>query len=79
MTLGEYNDFVLRDATCRFAMGRLVEQANRSNLLLGMLAVGCVPPTRWQRIKNRIADYGRRAKDIWTILRGRDIHENCGY
>lgn len=37
------------------------------------------PLTRWQKFKNRLHDYRQRARDIWTILHGKDIHEDCGY
>jgi hypothetical protein len=36
-------------------------------------------PTRWQRFKYKLADYKQRAKDIWTILKGDNIHKNCDY
>lgn len=36
------------------------------------------PPTRKRRIRWWIEDKKQRAKDIWTILSGSDIHENCG-
>lgn len=37
------------------------------------------PPTRKQKIKRWIEDKKQRCKDIWTILSGGDIHENCDY
>lgn len=39
---------------------------------------GWKPPTRYERFKSFWRDKGRRCKDIWTIISGGDIHNNCG-
>jgi trehalose/maltose hydrolase-like predicted phosphorylase len=36
-------------------------------------------PTRKQRLKWWWQDKVQRAKDIWTILSGGDVHKDCGY
>lgn len=40
---------------------------------------GYKPPTRYQRFKAYWKDKAQRCKDIWTIISGGDIHDNCGY
>lgn len=35
--------------------------------------------TRKEKFKYWLGDWRKRFKDCWTILRGGDIHENCGY
>jgi hypothetical protein len=69
----------LQVMTARFAAAKVVEDLSRKNHLLEMLMMGYKPPTKWQRFKYRLADLRQRAKDIWTILSGGDIHSNCGY
>jgi hypothetical protein len=75
-TLDDYKS-MLEDATRRFAIDYL--ELLRSNPLLDMLSKDYIPPTRRQRLRNRLNDLRRRAKDIWTILRGGDVHEDCGH
>jgi hypothetical protein len=70
---------ILSEATRRFAVASALEAQLKSNHLADMLAMGYKPPTRWQRFKYRLADLKQRCKDIWTIVSGGDVHENCGY
>jgi hypothetical protein len=69
----------INDATVRFAAARVAEDVVRQNMLADMLAMGYTPPTQWQRVKHWLADKRQRAADIWLILRGGDIHRNCGW
>lgn len=78
-TLNEYNKQILEPMTRRFAETALYEQLMRKNSLANMLAMGYVPPTKWQRFKYRMQDIGQRFKDIWTIFSGGDIHKDCEY
>lgn len=34
-----------------------------------------MPPTGWQRLKSRIAEYGDRLVDAWDVLRGKAYAE----
>ena len=68
----------LNEASIRFMAGKMADDLMKPNYLADMLFMGYKPPTKWQRFKNRLVDYKQRCKDIWTILSGGDIHENCG-
>ncbi len=70
---------MLAHATNRFAAAAIAESITRENAFADMLYMGYTPPTRWQRFKYHILDYRQRCKDIWTIVSGGDVHEDCGY
>lgn len=87
VTKGSYNSMFtlddyakhLNEATRQFAACKVVEDLMRQEHLADMLAMGYVPPTKWQRLKYRMQNIGQRFKDIWTIVSGGDIHKDCGY
>lgn len=75
-------EITIKEITERFARSYDFEKAARDLMKENyyyVLGGKPKPPTRWQRFKYRLQDLKQRAKDIWTILRGRDIHENCGW
>lgn len=72
-TLGEFSKRV--EGTYGMTAQNVAESLMKPNELLD----GYVPlTTRRERCLARIADWKCRAKDIWTILRGGDVHEDCG-
>ena len=85
LTIADYDKRILQPAMKRFVECRISEYELREEYKLDVLfgskqsGIPYKPPTRWQRFKRRLYDYQQRAKDIWTILRGKDIHEDCGY
>lgn len=78
-TIKDYEDQILKPAIKRFAECVIDEEVMRKEFIGDLAHYGYTPPTKWQKFKYRLQDYRQRAKDIWTILRGKDIHENCGY
>lgn len=76
MNLDEYE--VILNASSRFKACKIAEDLMKTNALQDMLFMGVKPITKWQKFKYKIKDYKQRCKDIWTILKGSDIHENCG-
>lgn len=72
MNLNDYNKQILEPSIQKLAREGLFAE----NYLYDRLVVN--PPTKWQRFKYRMKDYRQRIKDIWAILRGKDIHEDCG-
>lgn len=78
-SLDNYNKEILEPMVKRFAEAQAAEELFKSNCLEDMIFAGYIPATRWQRFKYKIEDYKQRCKDIWTILKGDDIHKNCGY
>ena len=80
VTLEDYDREVLQPAMKRFAECQAYEDIRKENMLkdYGYYTNG-KKITKWQRFKYRLRNYRQRAKDIWTILRGGDIHEDCGY
>lgn len=77
-TLEEYSKQI-SEITRYFAEAAGYNLIMRKNALADMLAMGYMPPTRWQRFKYRIEDIKQRFKDIWIIVSGGDVHKNCGY
>lgn len=76
MNLNEYNERIVK---ARIA-DLVEEQANfimDTNNILEFF--GYKPPTRKERIARWWIDKKQRCKDIWTILRGGNIHEDYGY
>lgn len=69
----------IKEISDRFIQNYDWEKAARELMEENYIFFDCKPPTRWQRFKRRLQDLKQRAKDIWTILRGKDIHENCGW
>jgi hypothetical protein len=57
----------------------------KNKCCLGLSSKYCFPHTPgWWIVKEfkiwwRRCDYRQRAKDIWTILRGGDVHKDCWY
>ena len=78
ITLDDYSKLI-SDATVRFAAARVAEDLHRGDALADMLYMGYTPPTRLDRVRYWFKDKAQRARDIWIILSGGDIHENCGY
>lgn len=78
-TIEDYTKQILEPMTQRFAECIVHEELMRKNHLADMLAMGYVPPTKWQRFKYRMQDIKQRFKDIRTIVSGGDIHKDCGY
>lgn len=79
MTLDDYNKQILNEATIQYIVCKIDEDLARANILTGYMFVDGKPPTKYERFKYRIEDYRQRVKDIWTILKGDDIHKNCGW
>lgn len=77
-TLKEYDEQILSEATKRFAACAADKVIADNEFMKDAAFYGLKPLTRWQKFKRRIADYKQRYKDIWTILCGRDVHEDCG-
>ena len=74
--LKEWN--ALNEASIRFMASKYAEDIMKPNYLADMLFMGYKPPTKWQKFKYKLSDLKQRAKDIWTILKGGDVHEDCG-
>lgn len=70
---------MLATATNRFAASKLADDLLKKDVFADMLFMGYKPPNRWQKFKCRLKDYKQRCKDIWTIVSGGDVHEDCGY
>ena len=69
---------VMLDATVRFAACKEAEKIMRDDVLKAFQFYGPLPePTRWEKFKYRMQDYSQRFKDMWTILKGDDIHKDC--
>lgn len=50
------------------------------DVLYGSIKLNDFPPlTRWQRFKINWCSYWSQYKYIWWIVKGQDIHEDCGY
>ena len=79
LTIADYDKRILQPAMERFAACQAHKLIADEVFKNDGLFYGLKPPTKWQKFKYRLQDYRQRAKDIWTILRGKDIHENCGY
>lgn len=77
LTTEEYG--ILLEAKLRYDACKIAEDLMRADRLADMLYMGYTPPTRWQRFKYRLQDLQQRCKDIWTIVSGGDIHDNCVY
>jgi hypothetical protein len=69
----------LLNANANLAAQKFIEDMAKDNILADMLYYGYTPLTKWQRSKYKLADLKQRCKDIWTIVSGGDIHENCDY
>ena len=69
----------LNEASIRFMASNVAENLMRENHLANMLYYGHIPLTKWQRFKYKLQDIKQRCKDIWIIVTGGNIHENCGY
>lgn len=78
-TIKDYDEQILQPAIKRFAECKVMDNLTRANILADYEFYGGKKPTRWQKFKYRLQDYRQRVKDIWTILKGGDIHEDCGY
>lgn len=78
-TIKDYDEQILQPAIKRFAECHVYEEIMRKEYIGDLAHYDYIKPIKWQKFKHRLQDYHQRAKDIWTILRGRDIHENCGY
>lgn len=68
------------ELAARFNACCIAEQKALKQMYQDALYMGLKPPTKWQRLKYKLADIKQRCKDIWTIISGGggDIHENCG-
>lgn len=75
ITLDDYSKLI-NDATVRFAAASIAEDLQHADALFNMLYT---PPTRLDRVRYWFKDKAQRARDIWIILSGGDIHENCGW
>lgn len=79
LTLDEFNKVIL---TKELVTREAVRLMTNSNLFLEIIKFDgppAPPATRLQLIKLKYYDYRQRIKDAWLILKGGDIHENCGY
>ena len=85
MTIADYDKEILQPAIKRFADLKITEYEAKEEFKFDVLfgskqwGIPYDPPTKWQKFKRRLYDYHQRAKDIWTILKGKDIHKDCGY
>lgn len=79
LTLEEYSKQILKPMTDAFVKSYLEEKFFKNAMIEDMKYYGMKPPTKWQRFKFKLGDYKQRAKYIWAILKGEDIHKNCGY
>lgn len=69
LTLADYSEKILKPLANEMAREIAIE--------ILKTPIG-LPATRKQKFKWWIEDKKQRCKDIWTILTGGDIHENCG-
>lgn len=79
-TLKDYDKDILQEASKRYADVTAYElMAQKEHFADMLLTFGYRPPTKWQKFKRRMQDLKQRYKDIWTIVSGGDVHENCDY
>lgn len=71
MTLNEYSKLMFQQ---NVFLNSVAEDILKANHFIKDLP----KPTRKQRFKWFWQDKMQRAKDIWTILSGGDIHKDCG-
>ena len=71
MNIDEYSKRILEPAIKRyFENGQIVQEIIKFEEFYQ-------PPTKWERFKDRMRDYRQRIKDIWTILKGDNVHKDC--
>lgn len=75
MTLDDYIEKIIKPmyAKCAEQEAELLIQYRED-----LKFYGWTPPTRKQKFKWWIEDKKQRVKDIWKILKGGDIHDDCG-
>lgn len=71
LTLAQYNHDLLKPWALEIAYGIIKDGKF-------MRIEDLPPPTRKQKLQYWWDDKKQRARDIWTILSGGDIHEDCG-
>ena len=60
-------------------MSRMAIEATDAMIVRTLKPLPFIPLTQKQKLKRRLKDLKQRCKDIWTIVSGGDIHENCDY
>lgn len=80
VNLADYDEMI-RQVKTRYDACAISEDLLRKDYINDILFMGYKhkPPNRRQRFKLKLKDLKQRCKDIWTIVSGGDIHQDCGY